>query len=107
MKSYKQFISESVNIAGDFNGTMIIGGESPQPQRVGEEFSADVLWQGSIYRIEMTTENGIPTRNELAEHLQAEYPGIVVQQIYPMDNTTKPITVTNSKRYHPAKLDWV
>lgn len=106
MKSYREFISESINISGDFNGTLIVGGQST-PEKVKESFSADVLWKGSLYRIEMTTEDGLPTRNQLAEHLQDEYPGIVVQQIYPSENSNTPIQITNSKRYHPAKLEWI
>ena len=48
MKSFKQFLSESVNIAGDFNGTLIVGGNAPQQQLPqAEEFSADIIYQGS------------------------------------------------------------
>lgn len=104
MKSFQQFLSESVNIAGDFNGTMIIGG-STQQQEVGESFVADVLWKGNLFRMEMTTKNGLPSSRELTEQLQNEYPGAVVQQIYPQsENTTN---IKNVKRYHPAKLDWI
>ena len=106
MKSFKQFLSESITINGDFNGTLNVGGSS-EPEKFKESFAADVVWQGSIYRIEMTTENGLPTRNQLAEHLQDEYPGLIVQNIYPLKESDKPIQVTNSKRYHPAKLDWI
>jgi len=106
MKSFKEFLSESVNISGDFNGTLIIGGESSQ-QKVGEEFSADIVYMGNIHRISMITENGIPTKNELAQYLQDEYPGAIVQNIYVSETTDKSIKITQDKRYHPAKLDWV
>ena len=42
MKSFNQFLSESVTINGDFNGTLNIGG-TPQQETVGEQFVADVL----------------------------------------------------------------
>jgi len=42
MKSFRQFISESVNISGDFNGNLYINSQ-PEPQQVGEEYSADVF----------------------------------------------------------------
>jgi len=106
MKSFNQFMSESINIAGDFNGTLNVGAES-QHQEVGEEFSADVMYQGSIHRISMVTENGIPSRNELAEYLQDDYPGAIVQQIYVQETSDKSIKIKDDKRYHPAKLDWV
>ena len=103
MKSYKEFISESINIQGDFNGTLNIG--SPQPQQVGEEFSADFVWQGSIYRIEMVSEHGIPSKQDLAEQLQKEYPGAVVHNIYPA--SPKNTNITKVNRYHPSKLEWI
>jgi hypothetical protein len=104
MKSFQQFLSESVNIAGDFNGTMIIGGSTSQ-EEMGESFVADVLWKGNLLRMEMTTKNGLPSSRELTEQLQNEYPGAVVQQIYPQtENSTN---IKNVKRYHPAKLDWI
>jgi hypothetical protein len=102
MKSFKQFLSESINIAGDFNGTLNIGSAS-QPEQVGESYVADVVWQGSIYRMELTSE-GMPTKQKLAEDLQGEYPGAIVHSIYPV--TQKAVNIKNSKRYHPTKLDW-
>ena len=53
MKSFKKFLSESVNIAGDFNGNLYIGASEPQSQPVGESFLADVVWQGRLYRLEV------------------------------------------------------
>ena len=102
MKSFKQFLSESINIAGDFNGTLNIGSTS-QPEQVGESYIADVVWQGSIYRMEVVSE-GMPTSQKLTENLQSEYPGAIVHNIYPV--TEKSINIKNSKRYHPTKLDW-
>jgi hypothetical protein len=104
MKSYKQFISESVNISGDFNGNLYINSQ-PEHQQVGEEYVADVLWKGNLYRMELTTESGIPSNRDLSEQLQGEYPGAVVQQVYP--KTEKNINVKDIKRYHPSKLEWI
>ena len=106
MKSFKEFLSESVNISGDFNGTLIVGGDDSQ-QKVGEEFSADIVYRGNIHRIYMVTENGSPTKNELAEYLQDEYPGAIVHNIYVSEQSEKDIKIKQDKRYHPAKLDWV
>jgi hypothetical protein len=105
MKSFKQFLSESINISGDFNGTLIVGGNTPEPQK--EEFSADIVYRGNIHRISMVSENGVPSKMELTEYLQNEYPGSIVQHIYVRENLKSPIQVTNDKRYHPAKLDWI
>jgi hypothetical protein len=104
MKSYKQFLSESINIQGDFNGTLNIGSQ-PSPQQVGEEFSVDFVWQGSIYRVDMISEHGIPSKDKLVEHLQREYPGAIIHNIYPA--TQKVENVTKVSRYHPAKLEWI
>ena len=106
MKSYKQFISEAVNIAGDFTGNLYINSQSEREQhQVGEEYVADILWNGSLYRMEMTTQNGVPSKRELGEQLQGEYPGAVVQQIYPASE--KNFNIKNAKRYHPSKLEWI
>ena len=103
MKSYKQFMSESVNISGDFNGNLYMNSE-PQPQKVGESYVADIMWNGSIHRLEFTAES-LPSNKGLAEQLQGEYPGAIVQNIYPVQ--TGSVNVTSSKRYHPGKLDWI
>lgn len=105
MKSFKQFISESVNISGDFNGNLYINSQQETPQQVGEEYAADVLWNGSLYRLELTTESGIPTKQSLGEQLQSEYPGAIVHQIYPI--TERKSQVKKAKRYHPSKLEWI
>lgn len=105
MKSYRQFISEAVNIAGDFNGNLYIGSNTPQQQEVGEEYVADILWNGSLYRMEMVSQNGVPSKRDLGEELQAEYPGAIVQQIYPV--LEKNFNIKNAKRYHPSKLEWI
>ena len=104
MKSFKQFITESVNIAGDFTGNLYIN-SSPEPQQVGEEYVADIMWNGSLYRLEMITKNGLPSKKELGEQLQSNYPGAVVHQIYPI--TEKNSNIKNAKRYHPSKLEWI
>jgi len=105
MKSFKQFISESVNIAGDFTGNLYINSSQPEPQQVGEQYVADVVWNGSLYRMELVAKNGIPSKRELGEQLQLEYPGAVVHQIYPIEE--KNLEITRTKRYHPSKLEWI
>ena len=79
MKSFKQFIQESVNI--QHVDTLIVNNAESSPASVGEEFSA--------------------------EYLQGEYPGAIVQQIYVTETSNNSIKITGQKRYHPAKLDWV
>jgi hypothetical protein len=105
MKSYKQFISESVNIAGDFTGNLYINSQAEQPQQVGEEYVADVMWNCGLYRLELVTKTGIPSSRELGEQLQSDYPGAVVHQIYPV--TEKNLNIKNAQRYHPSKLEWI
>ena len=105
MKSFKQFISESVNIAGDFTGNLYITSQPEQAQQVGEEYIADVMWNGGLYRLELVTKNGIPSTRDLGEQLQADYPGAVVHQIYPVSE--KNLNIKNVKRYHPSKLEWI
>lgn len=104
MKSYKQFISEAVNISGDFNGNLYINSQ-PEQQQVGEEYVADILWKGNLYRMELTTESGLPSNRDLTEQLQGEYPGAVVQQVYPKIENN--INIKDIKRYHPSKLEWI
>ena len=105
MKSYKQFISESVNISGDFNGNLYINSNQPEQQQVGEEYVADVLWNGSLYRLDLITKNGIPSKQELGEQLQKDYPGVIVHNIYPTEE--KNFNIKNARRYHPSKLEWI
>jgi hypothetical protein len=105
MKSFKQFISESVNISGDFNGNIYINSSEPEPQQVGEEYVADVLWNGSLYRMELVSNTGVPSKQSLGEQLQTEYPGAIVHQIYPV--MEKNINIKNTQRYHPSKLEWI
>jgi hypothetical protein len=102
MKSFKQFLSESVNIAGDFNGNLYINGSDSQPEPVGESFFADVVWEGKIYRMEI--EGSMMSKTELAEELQSEYPGAIVHNIYPSTNQSS--RVKNVQRYQPERLTW-
>ena len=104
MKSFKEFLSESVTISGDFNGNLYINSQ-PEQQQVCESYIADVMWQGSLYRLEMVTKSGLPSKQELGEQLQGEYPGVVVHQIYPIQE--KNFNIKNAKRYHPSKLEWI
>ena len=100
MKNFKQFMSESVNISGDFNGNLYIN--SSEPEVAKESFVADVVWEGKIYRMEI--EGGMMSKNELAEHLQREYPGAIVHNIYPGQvNTSR---IKNAQRYQPERLSW-
>ena len=94
MKSYKQFMSESVNISGDFNGNLYINSQTEEPQQVGETYSADVLYNGELYNIEFVSED-IPTKHGLVEMLQGEYPGAMVQAIYPVEKSKVNITKSN------------
>lgn len=105
MKSFKEFLSESVNIQGDFNGNLYINSSELNQQQVGESYIADVIWQGSIYRMQLVSENGLPSKQSLAEQIQDEYPGAIVQNIYPAE--LKNSNITGVKRYHPSKLEWI
>jgi hypothetical protein len=106
MKSFQEFLSESITINGDFNGTLNVGAsQSEESQQVGENYVADITWQNSIYRIEMVTKTGIPSKQELAEKLQSEYPGAMVHNIYPAEE--KNFNIKNARRYHPSKLEWI
>ena len=109
MKSFKEFLSESINISGDFNGTLIVGGESTQTQEkqnVGERFSADIVWEGKLYRMELCS-NDIPTRESLGEQIQNDYPGAVVHNIYPAQyNNNSTLRITGIQRYQPERLTW-
>lgn len=100
MKTFKQFISESVNISGDFNGNLYMN--TPQSVEAKESFIADVVWEGKLYRMEI--EGKMMNKNELAENLQGEYPGAIVHNVYPLGQNS--ITVKNSQRYRPERLTW-
>ena len=100
MKSFKEFLSESITINGDFNGTLNVG--SAQPEQAQESFFADIVWEGKIYRLEV--EGSMLSKNELAEQIQGEYPGAIVHNIYPsQQNTSK---IKNVQIYQPEKLTW-
>lgn len=102
MKSYRQFISESINIAGDFNGNLYFNGSENQLDPVGESFIADVIWEGKLYRLEV--EGKMMSKTKLAENLQDEYPGAIVHNIYPQ--TASSLKIKNSQRYQPERLTW-
>jgi len=101
MKSFQEFLSESITINGDFNGTLNVGGSS-QPESATESYVADVVWEGKIYRLEI--EGSMPSKNELAEQLQGEYPGAIVHNIYPSESNT--LKIKSSQRYRPERLGW-
>jgi len=100
MKSFQQFLTESITINGDFNGTINMGGSSQETPT--ESYFADVVWEGKIYRMEI--EGQMPSKSALGEQLQTEYPGAVVHQIYPA--TQGNINIKNTQRYSPEKLKW-
>ena len=100
MKSFQQFLSESITINGDFNGTLNVGGSQPEPAQ--ESFFADVMWEGKLYRLEV--EGKMLSKNELAEQIQGEYPGAIVHNVYPSEvNTSR---IKNAQRYQPERLSW-
>jgi hypothetical protein len=66
MKSFQQFLSESITINGDFNGTLNVG--ASQPEQTRESFFADVVWEGKMYRLEV--EGAMLSKSELAEQIQ-------------------------------------
>ncbi len=83
MKTYKQFLNESINISGDFNGNLYVN-DGGDEKSVSETYSADIIYDGQLFRIEVISENGhIPNHGDLTWALQDEYPGAMVQQIYP------------------------
>ena len=100
MKSFQQFLSESITINGDFNGTLNVGGS--QPEEAKESYLADVVWEGKIYRLEI--EGSILSKNELAEQLQDEYPGAIVHNIYPISSNS--LKIKTAHRYRPERLSW-
>jgi hypothetical protein len=100
MKSFRQFISESITINGDFNGTLNVG--SSQPETSNESFIADVVWEGKLYRMEI--EGTVMDKNKLAEELQSQYPGAIVHNVYPLENSN--LTIKNSQRYRPERFSW-
>ena len=101
MKSFKEFLSESVNISGDFNGNLYMN--SSQPEQATESFFADVVWEGKMYRLEV--EGKMMNKNELAEQIQGEYPGAIVHIIYPPQSQSS-LRIKNTQRYQPEKLSW-
>lgn len=103
MKSFKQFISESINISGDFNGNLYINGSENQSEPVGESFVADIIWEGKLYRLEV--DGNMMSKNELAEQLQEEYPGAIVHNIYPKQSQNS-LKIRSSQRYQPERLTW-
>jgi len=102
MKSFNQFISESINIAGNFNGNLYMNGSESQSESVGESFIADIVWEGKMYRLEV--EGSMMNKNALAEQLQGEYPGAVVHNIYPTISSS--LNIKSSQRYRPERLSW-
>ena len=99
MKSFQEFLSESITINGDFNGTLNVGGS--QSEQAQESFFADVVWEGKLYRFEV--EGKMLSKNELAEQIQGEYPGAIIHNIYPGSSPSK---IKSAQRYRPERLSW-
>ena len=101
MKNFKQFLSESITINGDFNGTLTYGGAPAQEQQQEESFSADIVWEGKIYRLQL--DGPMMSKSELAEHLLNEYPGAIIHNIYPGSAQSR---IKSAQRYRPERLSW-
>ena len=101
MKSFQQFLKESITINGDFNGTLNVGGSQPEQQQE-ESFSADIVWEGKIYRLEV--DGPMMSKSELAEHILSQYPGAIIQNIYP--GSYSPSKIKSAQRYRPERLSW-
>ena len=100
MKSFQEFLTESITINGDFNGTLNVG--ASQSEQAQESFFADVMWEGKLYRLEV--EGKMLSKNELAEQIQGEYPGAIIHNVYPSEvNTSR---IKNAQRYQPERLSW-
>lgn len=107
MKKFKQFLSESITINGDFNGTLNVGDSHQEQTKEENSFYADLVWEGKIYRIQfMTNENILPTPANLANQLQDEYPGGIVHNVYPITEKNKNYRVKSVQRYQPEALTW-
>ena len=108
MKSFKEFLSESVNISGNASvGTIIVNGSTEADTPVKETFTAEVFWHGNLYNmIFELDQKGLPTRWELSRRLQEEYPGAIVHNIYPDYSNPTSLKVKEIKKYHPLKLQW-
>ena len=52
----------------------------------------------------MVDEHKVPTKQEVAEMLQADYPGAIVQNIYPAGSRNP--NIKGSQRYQPERLTW-
>mgnify|MGYP007029084576 CR=1 FL=1 len=102
MKTFKQFLSESINIAGDFNGNLYMNSPAQEPETASESFFADIVWEGKIYRLEI--EGSMMSKSELAENLLREYPGAIIHNIYPP--TPSSLKIKSSQRYRPERLSW-
>jgi len=103
MKSFKQFLLETINISGDFNGNLYVNSSTQDSQNAVEEsFFADMVWDGKLYRIEV--EGDIMSKNELTEHIQSEYPGAIVHNVYP--SSSKSLKIKSAQRYQPERLSW-
>jgi len=109
MKSFQQFLSESITISGNASvGAIYVGGSHPSPEEVGEQYVADVVWNGNFYRMKLEAKKSskLPTNQQLAEQLQEKYPGAIVQHIYPVE-PSRDVNIKDVQRYHPSKLSWV
>ncbi len=99
-------LSEDINISGDFNGNLYVNDSEPKSQSVGESYTADIMWRGNLYRMDLNSTK-TPTRESLGEEIQSEYPGAVVHNVYPANVTSNStLRITGIKRYQPERLSW-
>ena len=99
-------LSESVNIEGDFNGTLYVNSTPETPQQFEEKYTADIVWQGNLYRMDIDSKV-VPSKQSLGEQIQGEYPGAIVHNIYPSDTSNNnTMRITGIKRYQPERLTW-
>ena len=109
MKSFKDFLSESITISDNASvGSIIINnGSSEQETYSEEQFSAEVFWDGNLYTMFFELDQkGLPSRTELSNRLQEEYPGAIVNAIYPNTPKSSSVKVKEMKRFNVLKQIW-
>ena len=74
MKSFKQFLSESITINGDFNGTLTYGG-SPAPEQTQESFFVQRARRMAELIISGTAASFSPDRQTLMELIHPAHMG--------------------------------
>jgi hypothetical protein len=101
MKSFQQFLTESITINGDFNGTLNVGGSSPE--QASESYFADVVWEGKIYRMEI--EGSMPSKNALGRKSSRRISWSCCSSTF-IQQHLKSINIKSTQRYRPERLNW-